>query len=941
LPVPGHRQDACATEEAYRRRINVDWDRVAFGTHCVDCYPNNCPLYVFVKDGKVVREELAGVLEPVAPGVPDMNPMGCQKGLAWSRELYAPDRVLYPMRRAGERGEGRWERISWDEALAEVADAMIDAVEEVGPQAIVHEISPEISVLPPSSRFMNLIGGTALDVNATINDFWPGFHLTLGKFYFASSVDDLFNADCIVIWHANPAYTAIPAFHYLVEARYRGAQIVLVSPDVSPSHSHADFHIPVGHGTDAALALAMCQTIIAEGLADLSFVRSQTDLSLLVRTDTSVTDTSVTDTSVTDTSEFLRQSHLEAGGRDDRFYHWHPAKGVVPADPASLLLDFDPVLDGTIEVQLADGGCVTVEPLFARLRRLLDSRYTPEAAAAICGSHPETIRTIARLVATRRTRILLGAGVTKYYHGDLMTRAMLLLLALTGNWGKKGTGTSGWCSGLFDGTILAMVKTKPGSEGALELRAGLDIMSEQLRASDPTLTGELPTSTLWRMMGPSTGMSPPAFFWYWHGGYRERWNRPEWNDPSMPRPFDAYWHEAIESNWWGQAARPGPESPPRVLLEIGGNTLRRSRGGLNTVLKHLWPQLTKVVCMDYRMSQTALYADIVLPATQHYEKITFNMPTPWTMFLTMSDAAAPPPGEARSEWEVLADLCRILGERAAARGVQSYTDRNGLTRRYDQLWDAYTLQGALVDDATAAADMLESSVATGNMPPGTTLATFRERGWSRYADWGMSAMTKGQASPFPKGETHVPLRNHVELGHPYPTLTRRAQFLIDHPWFREAGEDLPVHKDPPRMGGNYPFAISSGHNRWGIHAMNNTNPVMLETHRGKPFVLINDQDARAKGIADDALVRIWNDAGEFVVAARVSPCQRPGALTVYNGFEGFMFPGGKGSNEVEPGMIKWLHLVAGYGHLTFTPTEWQPTPVDRCVYVECETYSEQ
>ena len=140
------------------------------------------------------------------------------------------------------------------------------------------------------------------------------------------------------------------------------------------------------------------------------------------------------------------------------------------------------------------------------------------------------------------------------------------------------------------------------------------------------------------------------------------------------------------------------------------------------------------------------------------------------------------------------------------------------------------------------------------------------------------------------------------------------------------------------MGGTHPFALSSGHSRWSVHAMNMTNPIILETHRGKPFVLINDADARAKGIADDSLVRIHNDAGDFVVAARTSPAQRPGALTVYNGFEGFAFPGGKGANEVETGLIKWLHLVAGYGHLTFTPVEWQPTPNDRCVYVECEPY---
>ncbi len=122
--------------------------------------------------------------------------------------------------------------------------------------------------------------------------------------------------------------------------------------------------------------------------------------------------------------------------------------------------------------------------------------------------------------------------------------------------------------------------------------------------------------------------------------------------------------------------------------------------------------------------------------------------------------------------------------------------------------------------------------------------------------------------------------------------------------------------------------------------MNMTNALLLETRRGKPFVLINDAVAREKGIEDDAMVRIWNDVGEFIAPARTSPAQRPEGLTIYNGFEGFMFLGGKGSNEVEPGMVKWLHLVGDYGHLRYSPMEWQPVPFDRCVNVDCEPHEE-
>jgi DMSO reductase family type II enzyme molybdopterin subunit len=909
-----------ATEERLRRRIEEEWDTASFGTHCVNCVPADCPLYILSKDGKVVREEVAGVIDAVEPGVPDMNPLVCQKGLAWSAELDAPDRLKTPLRRVGERGEGRWERISWDEALSEVADALLDATEEVGPEAIMMEVSPQIAISALSSRFMSVLGGTSLDVDATINDFLTGMQQTFGKFSFQSSVDDTFHSELILIWHSNPAHTMIPSYHYMTEARYRGAQIVLISTDVSPSHCHADYHVPVRHGTDAALALAMAQVIIAEGLVDWDFAAAQTDLSLLVRCDT---------------GEFLRECDVRADGRDDRFFQGHPEKGPVPADPASLRLDFVPLQEGRLEVESAMGERLEVEPLFARLRRMLDAEHTPELAGPVCEVHPDTVKLLARKVASRTTRINIGMSAAKYYHGDLMVRSMLLVLALTGNWGKKGAGTGSWNSFLFDGSSIAMAKTKPGVEGGRELLQMNEMVREQLRQQDPTLTGELPDRALWRTLG-SGMMVPAAFHWYHQAGFRERWNRPEWNDPDMPRPFDDYYKEAVESGAWGRAPEIAEKKQTRVLLEVGGNTLRRTRGGKKVLFQSLWKNLNKVVCIDYRMSQTALHADIVLPAAQHYEKYAFGMPGPYTMFLAMSHPAVEPPGESRSEWQILADLCRKLGERAKERGLEEYMHPSGLPRRWDELWELFTLGGRMADDEGAAREMIADAEASGNLPPGTTLETFREQGYVRYADWAFIAMAKAIASPFPDKETLSPLRNHIELGHPYPTLTRRAQFLIDHAWYREAGEDLPRHKEPPAMGGDHPFRLSGGHARWSIHAMNMTNPVLLETHRGKPFVLINDAVAREKGIEDDALVHIYNDAGDFVVPARLSPCQRPDGLTVYNGFEGFMFPGGKGSNEVEPGMVKYLHLLGGYGHLTYTATEWQPVPFDRCINVSCE-----
>ena len=924
-----------------RRRYEdkTSFDEVAWGSHCVDCYPGSCPYRVYVKDGKIRREEVAGTFPQFEPGVPDMNPLGCQKGNSWSQQIDAADRLLHPMRRVGERGSGQWERITWDEALTEVADAVIDAIEEVGTESVVHEGTPEVAVVPATSRFMGLIGGIQTDVNGSINDFAAGHHLTFGRFYPIFSNDDLFHTELLLLWHVNPAYTCIPFYHYMCEMRYKGGEVVLFAPDVSPSHTHVDYHVPVEYGSDAALALSMCQVILQEDLVDEDFVASQTDLSLLVRTDT---------------ERFLRQADLVEGGHDEVFYHWHPERGPLEASRSQLLLDFAPRLEGTTTVTLADGATVEVRPLMVRLRAMLDAEYRPEQTQATTGVHPDTIRTLARKAASRRTTIVMGMGGCKAYHSDLFQRTMDLLLGLTGNWGKKGTGTNCWAVGLFDGQVTTMAKQRAGIEGAEDVLGALDAIEGALKAADPTLSDELATIETWRNIGALRfgGMAPSFFFWYWHCGFRERWNNPTWNDPGMARSFDEYFDEAIEEGWWQTTARPGPESPPRVMIECGGNRLRRTRGGQGALMKSLWPQLKLIVDVDFRMSITALHSDILLPAAQHYEKVAFHIPSPSMLTLTLCDKAAEPVGEAKEEWEIFSLLCEKLAERAAARGRETFSlgarrslgaddgvgvgDAAVVTRRYADLWSLFTLNGALLDSEDVGDEMIRDTVHSGTLPAGTDIKTLREDGWVRFQDWGIMPMAAGQSSPWPEKETHAPFRNHVEKGYPYPTLTRRAQFLIEHPWYVEAGEDLPVHKDPPLMGGDRPFRMSTGHNRWSIHAMNMCNPVLIQTHRGEPSVVMNDADAARLGVGDGDRVRVHNDVGEFLPLVKISPGQRPGGLMVYNGWEGFMFKGWKGSNECEPGMVKWLQMAGGYGHLRYAAMEWQPVPVDRAIFVDVE-----
>jgi dimethylsulfide dehydrogenase subunit alpha/complex iron-sulfur molybdoenzyme family reductase subunit alpha len=112
------------------------------------------------------------------------------------------------------------------------------------------------------------------------------------------------------------------------------------------------------------------------------------------------------------------------------------------------------------------------------------------------------------------------------------------------------------------------------------------------------------------------------------------------------------------------------------------------------------------------------------------------------------------------------------------------------------------------------------------------------------------------------------------------------------------------------------------------------NATLAGTHRGEPLAIMAGCDAEKRGICDGDPVEVKNDRGSYCTRVRVSPRVMPGQLIVYNGWEPHMFPGWRGANEVEPGMVKWLHLVSRYGHLRYLPFGWQPVPADRAVFVE-------
>lgn len=903
-------EPAEASEDGYRRRFT--WENVTWATHCVNCI-STCTYRVYTAGGRVRFEEQSGVLPPEEAGIPDANPMGCQKGAAWHQQIDSSDRLLYPMRRVGDRGSGQWERISWDEALEAVADSICDAVEEFGPQAVLVDESSEGGMLTigAQSRFASSLGAVSLDAIASVNDIPLGHHITFGNIIGGSAAADTFHADVVLIWHANPAYTRIPYFHWLTEARYRGAQVVLIAPDFNASGVHSDMFVPVVPGTDAALGLAIAQVMVEEGLVDEEFVRTQTDLALLVRTDNAM---------------LLREADVKEGGSDLGFFVWTEDEGLARVSDTTLAHEHPPALRGTFEAALHDGTKVPVRPVFEQLVDRLEE-HTPEKVQEICGVSPAVVRQLARMIAGGRTKIYEGFDTSKHYHGDLMERAMNLVLALSGNWGRKGAGHDTYLGFPFDGSYLQSLKPGPGveaSEMVIQMMRATFGAAEEEGGTPPPL----PRPGIWEFMAMAamTGSTtPPFWLWYDHGGYREVFENPAWGD--SPRPFSDYVNESAAQ--WAPVRRPGPDIEPRVLIEGATNALRRTRGGARNLLEHLWPKLRMVAVIEQRMSSVAMHADILLPAAQEAERINLQYPISHSLEVVFSDKAVEPAGECRSDWRILADLARAVGQRADARGIGDRMVGWGAPRALAEMGSAFDGDGRLADEEDVIDELLRDTALSGALPDDTSLATMREKGWTRVNGNGSLPIGRWLGSEIRTDEAFSALRWHVEDMVPYATTTGRATFYVDHPWFIEADEALPKHKNPPAIGGDHPFVLTGGHPRWTIHACNSTNPTILETTRGYPTLVMNNDDAARLGISDCDVVEMSNDLGSLEVGVRTSAGPRPGQVILYAAWEPTGFAGWKDGTQVEAGMVKWLHLATGWGHLRYTPMHWQPVHFDR------------
>src|SRR5579859_5247468 len=235
-----------------------------------DC-PDTCGMVVTVRDGKAV--DLRGDKEH-----PFTRGFLCQKVAHYLERTYHADRLKYPQRRVGPKGAGHFERITWDEAIATIVGRFwAIANSPDGPQAILpYSYAGTMCKLQGSSldrRFFHRLGASLLDRTICATAGAAGCDITLGT-RAVIDPDAVIYARTIVNLGSNTSVTNIHLWSIMHQARKRGAKIITIDPQKSPTAARSDWWIPIRPGTDAALALGLMHVIWREGWQDDAYLNN-------------------------------------------------------------------------------------------------------------------------------------------------------------------------------------------------------------------------------------------------------------------------------------------------------------------------------------------------------------------------------------------------------------------------------------------------------------------------------------------------------------------------------------------------------------------------------------------------------------------------------------------------------------------------------------------
>lgn len=406
-------------------------DEQVFNGYCRGNCLGGCALDIHVRDGKVMRVAPHFFADDDGTGMSRI----CARGITHVQRIYDPDRLKYPMKRVGERGEGKFERISWEEAIDTICEKWKGYREEFGDASIAqwylcgNDGALHGFLGSAWRRFTCAMQASSIMTGADysgiyMNGLTIGNSATFGPWNEATT---LRKAKHIFIWGTNPVESRPHDWRFILDAQENGCKLTAIDPLCTPSASRADKYIPIRPNSDTALAMACCRIVIEEGLTDDAFLKKATVAPFLVKKSDGL---------------FLRMSDLGVAPTEgpvnpttgkptviDPIVVWDEAAGAHCAADTTKT----PALWGEHTI---DG--IEVTTALELLKERVDE-WTPERASELCDIPVEDIYEIAHDVADGPSCIYTSFGFGHAGNSHPMYMATSTLLMLTGNLGKPGT----------------------------------------------------------------------------------------------------------------------------------------------------------------------------------------------------------------------------------------------------------------------------------------------------------------------------------------------------------------------------------------------------------------------------------------------------------------------------------------------------------------------
>lgn len=738
--------------EEVKEPVSVPEDEIYTGVCRANCF-GGCMLNVHVRDGQIVRTTAGDFPNP------EYNRI-CSKGLTQPARVYSADRLQYPMRRVGERGEGEFERISWDEAVDEIAEKWQGYIDEFG--------SHSIATFMASGNFGTLAGGgmagiiprfTAVMGFSSISndvDAAQGFAATkifggMTEAQANNEPTDYVNTKTFINWASNPAVSQPQIVHFIMKAKESGMRLIVIDPVYNATASKADWYIPVNPATDGVLAMAILNEIISNNAEDEDFVRTHTEAPLLIKED----------------GMFLRMSDLGV----------EPTEGdidLLTGEPAKIdpYVVWDESTDAAVALEEAKKpaykGVSTVEGIAVQTVWENASQqvaaWPAETASPVCGVSAEDIKELARVYVEEgpvNTYVQLGAD--HYVNGHYNYWPMYAVSAATGNIGKPGAACGPICvlpTMVLDFMVSAMPADTAGNlaQGggpAYNMNTLLDILENEKYGDQDAVLKSIYIAT-----------ANPATVWANHD-------------------------YAVEC----------------------------------------FKKIEFLVVADISMTETAMYADILLPVAHWFEVVDLHTNCHTHPYFVWQEKAIEPQFESKSDFNIF----------------KMIADKMGYGAFFDFNEEEFIAMGLETENAKAM---------------GLTVERLKSE----------------HAVRFMSGDSYISFE-----GGNFLTPTGRASFYKESvaPAYNvgqeiDPGKETKLYWEPTLEADKsssartqHPFHCISEHMRTRTHSQW-YDVECLREFDPEPIVRMNPEDAADLGIAEGDTVRVFNDRGSVTMRATLS-----------------------------------------------------------------------